>query len=121
MIRRPPRSTRTDTLFPYTTLFRSGRSRNEARQETGKRRSRTGRAGTKEKSRRGLSGGTCPTRFSWNLYSAPQAEPQNGAVRRTEERRVGEEWVGTCRFWWSPYASKKHREEQTQNKRDRGK
>src|SRR3546814_18631927 len=26
MIRRPPRSTRTDTLFPYTTLFRSGAS-----------------------------------------------------------------------------------------------
>src|SRR3546814_4082861 len=26
MIRRPPRSTRTDTLFPYTTLFRSGLS-----------------------------------------------------------------------------------------------
>src|SRR3546814_16833465 len=26
MIRRPPRSTRTDTLFPYTTLFRSDRS-----------------------------------------------------------------------------------------------
>src|SRR3546814_14632604 len=26
MIRRPPRSTRTDTLFPYTTLFRSGSS-----------------------------------------------------------------------------------------------
>src|SRR3546814_14385648 len=25
MLRRPPRSTRTDTLFPYTTLFRSGR------------------------------------------------------------------------------------------------
>src|SRR3546814_21094893 len=25
MIPRPPRSTRTDTLFPYTTLFRSGR------------------------------------------------------------------------------------------------
>src|SRR3546814_11036139 len=25
MIRRPPRSTRTDTLFPYTTLFRSRR------------------------------------------------------------------------------------------------
>src|SRR3546814_14595743 len=28
MIRRPPRSTRTDTLFPYTTLFRSTRSDN---------------------------------------------------------------------------------------------
>src|SRR3546814_13773293 len=27
MIRRPPRSTRTDTLIPYTTLFRSGRRR----------------------------------------------------------------------------------------------
>src|SRR3546814_2436559 len=27
MIRRPPRSTRTDTLFPYTTLFRSGCTR----------------------------------------------------------------------------------------------
>src|SRR3546814_2132528 len=27
MIRRPPRSTRTDTLFPYTTLFRSSTGR----------------------------------------------------------------------------------------------
>src|SRR3546814_10174937 len=27
MIRRPPRSTRTDTLFPYTTLFRSHHAR----------------------------------------------------------------------------------------------
>src|SRR3546814_4206685 len=27
MIRRPPRSTRTDTLFPYTTLFRSPRAK----------------------------------------------------------------------------------------------
>src|SRR3546814_11241080 len=27
MIRRPPRSTRTDTLFPYTTLFRSAEAR----------------------------------------------------------------------------------------------
>src|SRR3546814_5978700 len=27
MIRRPPRSTRTDTLFPYTTLFRSAEHR----------------------------------------------------------------------------------------------
>src|SRR3546814_13473732 len=26
MIRRPPRSTRTDTLFPYTTLFRSSQT-----------------------------------------------------------------------------------------------
>src|SRR3546814_11376039 len=32
MIRRPPRSTRTDTLFPYTTLFRS----DELDQESGR-------------------------------------------------------------------------------------
>src|SRR3546814_15506054 len=31
MIRRPPRSTRTDTLFPYTTLFRSGQLRTRRR------------------------------------------------------------------------------------------
>src|SRR3546814_18530087 len=30
MIRRPPRSTRTDTLFPYTTLFRSVAADDEA-------------------------------------------------------------------------------------------
>src|SRR3546814_13063628 len=30
MIRRPPRSTRTDTLFPYTTLFRSAFSFDQA-------------------------------------------------------------------------------------------
>src|SRR3546814_2058943 len=29
MIRRPPRSQRTDTLFPYTTLFRSTRARGQ--------------------------------------------------------------------------------------------
>src|SRR3546814_6565322 len=31
MTRRPPRSTRTDTLFPYTTLFRSGGNAQHAR------------------------------------------------------------------------------------------
>src|SRR3546814_11531146 len=31
MIRRPPRATRTDTLFPSTTLFRSGRGTSPAR------------------------------------------------------------------------------------------
>src|SRR3546814_5335209 len=34
MIRRPPRSTRTDTLFPYTTLFRSRRGSIRARFST---------------------------------------------------------------------------------------
>src|SRR3546814_14762133 len=31
MIRRPPRSTRTDTLFPYTTLFRSRKQCKDSR------------------------------------------------------------------------------------------
>src|SRR3546814_15760588 len=33
MIRRPPRSTRTDTLFPYTTLFRSAQRRDRGVRE----------------------------------------------------------------------------------------
>src|SRR3546814_6425104 len=33
MLRRPPRSTRTDTLFPYTTLFRSNRNARELVEE----------------------------------------------------------------------------------------
>src|SRR3546814_2773021 len=49
MIRRPPRSTRTDTLFPYTTLFRSadaGQRRGFLRIESRQRRvwNRAGRA-----------------------------------------------------------------------------
>src|SRR3546814_8632625 len=38
MIRRPPRSTRTDTLFPYTTLFRSPHRRLDAGEIAGLRR-----------------------------------------------------------------------------------
>src|SRR3546814_12830735 len=34
MIRRPPRSTRTDTLFPYTTLFRSYKPRTPTQRAT---------------------------------------------------------------------------------------
>src|SRR3546814_19019527 len=44
MIRRPPRSTRTDTLFPYTTLFRSrGRTRPPPRLHERPARRRAGR------------------------------------------------------------------------------
>src|SRR3546814_19901303 len=35
MIRRPPRSTRTDTLFPYTTLFRSTHAGADAEADRG--------------------------------------------------------------------------------------
>src|SRR3546814_3307022 len=43
MIRRPPRSTRTDTLFPYTTLFRSRISRTCCGERLHRWKSRTGR------------------------------------------------------------------------------
>src|SRR3546814_10096901 len=36
MIRRPPRSTRTDTLFPYTTLFRSADGAALGREDSGR-------------------------------------------------------------------------------------
>src|SRR3546814_4109135 len=42
MIRRPPRSTRTDTLFPYTTLFRSHWSRPASALRQAHRRGRRG-------------------------------------------------------------------------------
>src|SRR3546814_2248118 len=48
MIRRPPRSTRTDTLFPYTTLFRSwsaGRSRRRRVPATPREPARTAASG----------------------------------------------------------------------------
>src|SRR3546814_2859235 len=50
MIRRPPRSTRTDTLFPYTTLFRSV---GEVATATGKawRRGAHGHAGERDRRR----------------------------------------------------------------------
>src|SRR3546814_9463294 len=44
MIRRPPRTTRTDTLFPYTTLFRSAAdARRHRRRAAGARDHRMGR------------------------------------------------------------------------------
>src|SRR3546814_20930449 len=55
MIRRPPRSTRTDTLFPYTTLFRS-RHRKNGNHSSGLIRSDQYTSG-----RCGMSPATCPT------------------------------------------------------------
>src|SRR3546814_9488279 len=45
MIRRPPRSTRTDTLFPYTTLFRSiGLRHRQGHDEVGRARAGRGQS-----------------------------------------------------------------------------
>src|SRR3546814_4175807 len=51
MIRRPPRSTRTDTLFPYTTLFRSCRRRG-----SGSARRRSPRGRLRRRNRRSRNG-----------------------------------------------------------------
>src|SRR3546814_8457775 len=59
MIRRPPRSTRTDTLFPYTTLFRSRPGFGLDRAEAGPRDlpARGGRnPGAQGRARRGPAG-----------------------------------------------------------------
>src|SRR3546814_4847992 len=55
MIRRPPRSTRTDTLFPYTTLFRSTLTRSTCGWPT-----RHGRSAA-----RGRRTATCAATRSW--------------------------------------------------------
>src|SRR3546814_19815845 len=86
MIRRPPRSTRTDTLFPYTTLFRSlgpvsGQLLIDDRGET--------EAGATLAAP--LGGGFAVVSGRWDRG------------RRSEERRVGKECVSTCRSRWSPY------------------
>src|SRR3546814_19869357 len=90
MIRRPPRSTRTDTLFPYTTLFRS------ARDQTLQDELRASPDGL----------GNAVEEFL-RMYAI--ATPMRTATRdmRSEERRVGKECVSTCRSRWSPYHYKK--------------
>src|SRR3546814_15404295 len=118
MIRRPPRSTRTDTLFPYTTLFRSvggGGDRVEVRvvvaglgvqgheQGDGEGALVVGQGDAHVASARpdvqrvGLDAEAAVAgRRDFELLVA-MAEPL-----RSEERRVGKECVSTCRSRWAP-------------------
>src|SRR3546814_12057923 len=96
MIRRPPRSTRTDTLFPYTTLFRSrlgppdrppwARPRGDRRKRD-RRFPRPARGGGHEKPGRG-SGRTDPR--------APARPARRAAGRHagplTDARRIEKFW-----------------------------
>src|SRR3546814_16772975 len=101
MIRRPPRSTRTDTLFPYTTLFRSG----------GRRHLRPGQwLGTHRVAPRrdhqaipgrGRRGGV-------TMPGCAARRTRSYQENRSEERRVGKECVSTCRSRWSPFHEKKN-------------
>src|SRR3546814_14942695 len=70
MIRRPPRSTRTDTLFPYTTLFRSPREgRGRERWAVATRPARRGRTGPRRHPCRMPPSGS-PDRKSTRLNSS---------------------------------------------------
>src|SRR3546814_17950872 len=129
MIRRPPRSTRTDTLFPYTTLFRSIRfGPSDSRSAVcrpdqvrhwvfgGSRRNDLSwlrGCGTTEENLLGcISGGTARILAASPSSAVRQQEDNSwpsgkglmlldARLSRSEERRVGKEWVRTCRHRWS--------------------
>src|SRR3546814_1812324 len=80
MIRRPPRSTRTDTLFPYTTLFRSLPSKGQIRTEHLAGAERPGRWGA-------VAGGRPFGRWRLDLRSAglPLSTPGPRSEEHTSE------------------------------------
>src|SRR3546814_13250396 len=101
MLRRPPRSTRTDTPVPYTTLFRSivgaqpQRRSDEGKAMRGRTSHQYGADGLV--GRHSASDDEGGSAFSLGEGSARPID------QRSEERRVGKEWVSTCRSRWSPY------------------
>src|SRR3546814_20335541 len=104
MIRRPPRSTRTDTLFPYTTLFRSKRASSAAKSAQkrsasspvpGSARSSTKRARRESTER--------PWRSRKSVMRNTLWSARLRLWDRSEERRVGKEGVSTCRSRGEPY------------------
>src|SRR3546814_11323897 len=106
MIRRPPRSTRTDTLFPYTTLFRSTWRTINGRVVTFAERWKEQREAFLNGEQQHAIGtpleelkayGATPAMISLCRASNIQT------IERSEERRVGKEGVSTCRYRWSPY------------------
>src|SRR3546814_18913807 len=122
MIRRPPGSTRTDTLFPYTTLFRSEGLADADQRAAGAHahHQRIGHAALQL--RQDLGAQDLPVLFDvvFGLELARREIPRLRAqapgfveravdveVARSEERRVGKECGSTCRSRWSPEHSKK--------------
>src|SRR3546814_20078029 len=114
MIRRPPRSTRTDTLFPYTTLFRSFVHEFSKPLPGGVTCSFDLRDDLKSLSGYAIvgqrhftvdSGGPVARAVLPSRYGSDIEEDQVFLVasNRPEERRVGKEWVSTCRSRWAPY------------------
>src|SRR3546814_15954556 len=114
MIRRPPRSTRTDTLFPYTTLFRSRYASAFAlvrcEFECFVRGAWIHHRATDEEIEQFVEKDEIKPKI-WQLIEALEQHPpfedkllSNVKEKaRSEERRVGKECVSTCRSRWSPY------------------
>src|SRR3546814_15968779 len=106
MLPRPPRSTLTDTLFPYTTLFRSSpdpyaRSRIAYRSPSLRQRLAFGLLRAALRNHRLLSGRRATLS---RLVRDPRARNrQELDGLRSEARRVGKACVSTCRSRWSPY------------------
>src|SRR3546814_19012336 len=105
MIRPPPRSTRTDTLFPYTTLFRS---ESAALRPAEAQSARTAHRfpGSAGKVHRARGPQEAETGRRDDDLRLPQLcavwEKGPGRSRRSEERRVGKECVSTCSSrWWT--------------------
>src|SRR3546814_13578447 len=99
MIRRPPRSTRTDTLFPYTTLFRSPASCSRSTPMI------CSSVNLLFLIVRLLVTGShvnCGSLWGANHVRPHQPQDSAGSVvlgpqeRRSEERRVGKVCVSTC-------------------------
>src|SRR3546814_19311312 len=105
MIRRPPISTRTDTLFPYTTLFRSVAVQVD-RMVPGGVVGELEHAGPAvlEREHRihdvARGGDTVDGPDPAVLHALHHAA--HASHHRSEERRVGKECVSTCRSRWSP-------------------
>src|SRR3546814_16971755 len=111
MIRRPPRSTRTDTLFPYTTLFRSvvrrvGHIRAFAAFVALLSASTLAYALLQQPMVWGalrIVDGICVAGVFICLESWLNDRAEPGTRRRSEERRVGKACVSTCRSRWSQF------------------
>src|SRR3546814_18302080 len=103
MIRRPPRSTRTDTRFPYTTLFRSPGQVSHIRVVV---RFVPVDIGTVEIQHAVVWPDDSMLNFNRsNIYRYETHYHTNVTYLawRSEERRVGKACVSTCRSRWSPY------------------
>src|SRR3546814_14572863 len=105
MIRRPPRSTRTDTLFPYTTLFRSVEQRVGDQPQRGggpeaDAALRPQQADDEGDAQEELD--DADVAHEVLVEKARIGHARHQLVPRSEERRVGKECVSTCRSRWSP-------------------